>query len=54
MRVGLTGLVTSAAIVVDLGLLQFEVEVEPEFGGVIENDAPLIELGTIVVKLVVA
>ena len=43
----------AAAVVVDFVLLEFEVEVEPLGRGVVEHDAPLVELGAIPVKLVI-
>ena len=44
----------AAPVVVDFVLLQFEVEVKTLRGGVVEDDAPLVELGAVPVKLVVA
>src|SRR5688572_33344581 len=37
-----------------LGLLELEVEVEAEAHGVVEDDAPLVELRAVVVELVLA
>jgi len=44
----------AAAIVVGFILLEFEMQVEPEFGRVVEDDAPLVELRAIVMEFVFA
>ncbi len=44
----------AGSVVVHFVFLEFEVEVEAAGGGVVEDDAPLVELGAVVVEFVIA